>query len=100
LNNQSRFPSRRDFLGKACALTVAPFAAAGAAAETRAVAEVASQPSFAPGLSATKIDSLQLSTAQRAFLMPIAALWEVNVGNATPVTQFHIEAAAHEPGGK
>jgi hypothetical protein len=100
LNNQSRFPSRRDFLGKACALAVVPFAAGGAETETGAVAGAASQPSFAPGLSAAKIDSLQLSTAQRAFLMPIAALWESNVGNATPVTQFHVEVAAHEQGGK
>lgn len=90
MNNQSRFSSRRDFLGTACALAAAPFAAAEAAAETRAVAEAASQPSFAPGLNAAKIDSAQLSTSQRAFLMPIAALWESNVGNATPVTEFHV----------
>jgi hypothetical protein len=100
LNSHSRSPSRREFLARACALSAAPIAAGGLATEQARAALGSAQPSFAPGLDAVKIDSLKLSRAQRAFLLPIAALWEINVGNSPPVTEFHVETALCERSGK
>jgi hypothetical protein len=52
---------------------------------------------FAPGLTVTRIESLQLPATERAFLLSIAAIWEFEVGDDTPVTTLHVTNVASDP---
>jgi hypothetical protein len=51
---------------------------------------------FAPGLTVTRIESLQLPACERAFLIPIAAIWEFEVGDDTPVTKLDVTNGASD----
>jgi hypothetical protein len=52
---------------------------------------------FAPGLTVSRIESLQLPATERAFLLSIAAIWEFEVGHDAPVTTLHVTNVASDP---
>jgi hypothetical protein len=89
--NEPVLPSRRHFLGAACA------AAAAALAATETVAEsptpsAGSPCSLGSALTAGKLESLELTAIERAFLAPITLIWEHDPGEDAPVTEFHVAA--------
>jgi hypothetical protein len=68
-----------------------------ASADTAPGGMASSSASFAPGLTVTKIESLRLPAIERAFLIPIAAIWEFEVGDDTPATTLHVTNVASDP---
>ncbi len=61
------------------------------AAEVRSSDPPSSTSPSSAGLTATRLESLELTAVERAFLTPIAAIWECDVGNDPPVTEFHVK---------
>lgn len=59
-------------------------------AETAAGGMERSSTAFAPELTVSRIESLQLPAIERAFLIPIAAIWAFEVDNDPPVTELHV----------
>jgi hypothetical protein len=93
--NEPALPSRRHFLGAACA--AAALAAAETAAESPAPS-AGSAASLGSALTAARLESLDLTAIERAFLAPITLIWEHDPGEDAPVTEFH--AAARSSRGK
>jgi hypothetical protein len=91
-SGEPALPSRRHFLGVACAVA----AAAATTAESRPSDLPSSISPSAPGLTATRLESLELTAVERSFLTPITAIWECAVGNDTPVTEFHVTPFARD----
>jgi hypothetical protein len=94
--DEPALPSRRHFLGAAGA--AAALAAAKAPADQSPVPSAGSGASSGSALTAARLDSLDPTAIERAFLAPITHIWEYHSGEDAPVTEFH--AAARSSRGK